>query len=75
MFVRTNTIYNEADFFSVKEVMGFLEKNAFQNIVVFQTVFKSPGEIKKTEKPAAGFGRGGFVVVCGNKEKINGAGR
>ena len=59
--------YKFANFFSAKEIIKLLEKYNFKEIVTYQTIFQSLENIKKVEKPKKGFGKGGFVVVCGKK--------
>ena len=60
--------YKEANFYSAEEVLELLKKHGFGNFAVFQTIFRPIKEIKQTEKPEEGSGRGGFVVICGEKE-------
>ena len=59
--------YKFANFFSAKEIIKLLEKYNFKEIVTYQTIFQPLENIKKVEKPKKGFGKGGFVVVCGKK--------
>ena len=44
-----------------------IEKYNFKEIVTYQAIFQPLENIKKVEKPKKGFGKGGFVVVCGKK--------
>ncbi len=59
--------YKEANFFSPSEVIDLLRKHNFKNIVTFQTIFQPLKKLKEIEKAKKGFGKGGFVVICGKK--------
>lgn len=59
--------YKEAKFYSAREVIKMLEKYQFNRITSYQTIFHSLEKIKKIEQPKKGFGKGGFVVICGKK--------
>ena len=55
--------YREATFFSVREVIGFLEEADFEILKINQTLI--PGQ--SLEIIQEGFGRGAFVVIKGEK--------
>jgi len=61
--------YREANFFSSREIVELLTKHGFDNLIAVQTVFKPLKEIKELEEPEKGFGKGGFVAVCGTKTR------
>ncbi len=56
-----------ANFYSVKEILDFLEKLRFKDIKICQTIFKNPQELTEIEPPKEGYGKGGFVVIRGTK--------
>lgn len=55
--------YKEASFYSVKEVLLFLEKTGFHSPEIVQTLFSSLDRIEKVEPVCKGYGRGSFVVI------------
>jgi len=58
--------YDDAVFYSVKEVIDFLRKTNFENIVIRQTVFHSRnGRIESVED---GYGKGSFVIIKAIKQ-------
>jgi len=58
--------YKDATFYSVKEVVDFLRKTNFENIVIRQTVFPSRnGRIDSVED---GYGKGSFVIIKAIKQ-------
>jgi len=56
-----------ANFYSVREILDFLEKLRFRDIKICQTIFKNPQELTEIEVPKEGYGEGGFVVIRGVK--------
>ena len=60
--------YKQAEFFSVRQVAGLLEEADFSKIAFYQTIFQFPNEMTDIEKPKSGFGKGGFVVISGQKQ-------
>lgn len=59
--------YRQANFFNVKEVTNLLEKAYFSNFSYYQTLYNLPDKIKSVQRPQKGFGKGGFVVIRGEK--------
>jgi ubiquinone/menaquinone biosynthesis C-methylase UbiE len=59
--------YRPATFLSAEEVMALLEKHAFQKLRTFQTISQSPRTMTSVESFEPGHGRGGFVVIEGEK--------
>lgn len=55
--------YNEASFYSVKEVLQFLNQTGFRSPEIFQTLFSSLDQIEKVEPVRPGYGQGSFVVI------------
>jgi hypothetical protein len=45
-------------------VKRLLEENGFTNIEIVQTVFGELSDVKSVQQYKAGYGEGGFVVVC-----------
>jgi len=64
---KKSAFYKHANFFSVRETTALLEKAGFSKFSYYQTVFKFPESINSIEKPRKGFGKGGFVVISGEK--------
>jgi len=64
---KKSVFYKQANFFGVKELTSLLETLGFKKFSYYQTVFKIPEEISSIEKPKRGYGRGGFVVIRGEK--------
>jgi ubiquinone/menaquinone biosynthesis C-methylase UbiE len=65
---KKSVFYRHAKFFSVKEITRLLKKAWFGKISYYQTLFKLPESIDRAEKPLEGFGKGGFVVISGEKD-------
>ncbi|MDH5683376.1 MAG: class I SAM-dependent methyltransferase [candidate division WOR-3 bacterium] len=64
---KKSIFYKQANFFSPKEVINLLEGLGFNSFSYYQTVFKLPNVINSVQKPNKGFGKGGFVVISGEK--------
>jgi SAM-dependent methyltransferase len=62
-----NVFYNEAKFFSVKEIIFHLRKARFHAFTFKQTLFSPLTKIKEIEPGREGYGRGSFVVVRAKK--------
>ncbi len=59
--------YKEATFYSTQEILKLLETNSFKTDKVLQTVLGSLSEIKETQTPEVGYGKGSFVVISAAK--------
>jgi SAM-dependent methyltransferase len=59
--------YGIATFYSVDEVILYLEKDRFRNFTFTQTIFRNLKEINVVEPVKEGYGEGSFVVVRGIK--------
>jgi len=58
---KKSKFYKDATFYLVKEVIDFLRKTNFVNVVIRQTVFPSQtGRIGRVEN---GYGKGSFVII------------
>ena len=66
---KKSVFYKEANFFNVKEITDLLKNAGFSEFSYYQTLYKLPAEIKSVERPRKGFGRGGFVVISGEKNR------
>ncbi len=64
---KRNIFYSKANFLSVNEVTSLLGNAGFSGFSYYQTLYKLPGKINSIEKPQKGSGKGGFVVVSGEK--------
>jgi len=64
---KKSAFYKQANFFSIREITDLLKKAGFNKFSYYQTVFKLPESINLIEKPCKGFGKGGFVVISGEK--------
>jgi len=65
---KKSVFYKQAKFFSVKETTWLLKKIGFIRFSYYQTIFKLPENTDSIEKPKKGFGKGGFVVISGEKK-------
>ena len=63
----SNKFYENARFFSARQVIGFLLKAGFVDIQSCQTIFTSPTEMTAPDPVLNGHGKGGFVVLKGLK--------
>lgn len=64
---KKSVFYRQAKFFNVKEVTNLLDNAGFFKFSYYQTLYKLPSEINSIHKSHKGFGRGGFVVIAGEK--------
>jgi len=64
---KKSAFYKEASFFGIKEITDLLENTGFSKFSYYQTLYNFPDRIKSVQKPQKGFGRGGFVVIAGEK--------
>jgi len=64
---KKSVFYKKAHFFGVKEMTSLLKTAGFGRFSYYQTLFKLPDKIDFVEKPQKGFGKGGFVVIAGEK--------
>ena len=61
--------YKDAKFFSVKEIVELIEACGFMISEIFQTLTNE--NIKTTEQPIIGYGKGSFIVIKGKKKAGN----
>ena len=66
---KKNKFYRDARFYSVKQVLDWLEKLEFDNLQIFQTIFENPDKIQSLEPIEEGFGKGLFVVISAEAMK------
>ena len=64
---KKSAFYGKARFFRVGEVTELLKEAGFGSFSYYQTLSVLPDEMSAVEKPAKGFGKGGFVVVAAKK--------
>jgi ubiquinone/menaquinone biosynthesis C-methylase UbiE len=62
-----NLFYREATFYSVEEVVSYLEKAGFKDFNFKQTLFRPLTDIRDIEPVKEGYGEGSFVVVKATK--------
>ena len=62
-----NVFYKSAQFYSVDEVIFYLQKTGFHDLMFTQTVFRPLDQITAVEPVKNGYGEGAFVVVSGKK--------
>ncbi len=62
--------YRNANFYSVKQVLHWLEQLDFLSVRVCQTIFRNPEEISAVEPDKNGYGEGGFVVIDAEKTSL-----
>ncbi|MCK4759718.1 MAG: class I SAM-dependent methyltransferase [Candidatus Aminicenantes bacterium] len=60
--------YKDFRYFSPEEILQLFKNIPVEFKAAFQTLLQPPPDIKNTEKPVKGFGRGGFVVLKAIKE-------
>lgn len=66
---KSHVFYRVATFYSVDEVVYYLEKAGFKSFKFVQTIFRNLEDIKEVEPVIEGYGRGSFVVIKGRKWK------
>ena len=64
---KKSVFYKKAHFFGVKELTTLLKTAGFGRFSYYQTLFRLPDRIDSIEKTQRGFGKGGFVVISGEK--------
>jgi len=69
-----NVFYKIATFYSVKEIIPYMEKAGFRNLAFTQTIFHALEEIKEVEAMKEGYSEGSFVVVSGMKPGVKNEG-
>ena len=60
---KVSKFYRDAKFYSVNQVLDWLNNLEFYNLQTVQTIFKNTDEIKVIEAIEEGFGNGLFVVI------------
>ncbi len=65
---RENLFYKSAHFYSVDEVIKFLNENGFQKKEIYQTIFSELKDIKTPDQIKSGYGEGGFVAISASKK-------
>ena len=64
----SNVFYQDAVFYSAREVLDLLSAHGFAEHEVVQTVFGNLSEINSVQEPRPGYGEGGFIVVSAVKK-------
>lgn len=64
---KKSIFYKQANFFNVREVRDLLKEAGFIRLSYYQTIFKLPDKINSVGMTKKGFGKGGFVVISGDK--------
>jgi len=64
---KKSVFYKQANFFGVPELVNLLKITGFNRFSYYQTIYKLPGKISLIQKAKKGFGKGGFVVISGEK--------
>jgi len=64
---KKSVFYRQAKFFNIKEVRNLLATTGFCRFSYYQTLSKPPSKTNSIQKPQKGFGKGGFVVIAGEK--------
>ncbi len=65
--LKENVFYKSAQFYSVTEVIFYLEKTGFHDLKFTQTVFHRLEQITEVEPVQEGYGKGAFIVVRARK--------
>jgi len=64
---KKSVFYKQARFFSFREAKRLLKKTGFIKLSYYHTLFRLPEKIGSIEKSKRGSGKGGFVVISGEK--------
>lgn len=64
-----NVFYRLATFYSVPEVILFLQNAGFSDFAIRQTLFKPLDQINALEPVEEGYGKGSFIVIRAKKRK------
>ncbi len=64
---KKSVFYKEANFFTVEELTDLLKKIGYRRLSYYQTLFTLPDEMDSIQRAKKGFGKGGFVVISGEK--------
>ena len=64
---KKSLFYDQARFYSVREVTDLLKMSGFGRFSYYQTIFDLPNKLNSVDRVRKGFGRGGFVVLSGKK--------
>jgi SAM-dependent methyltransferase len=62
-----SVFYNQAEFYSVSEVINHLKKANFKEFEFVQTIFRNPNDMSDIEPVKMGYGNGSFVVIKAKK--------
>ncbi len=65
---KKSIFYKHAKFFNIKEVTHLLKSTGFSKFYYYQTLYKLPSKINSIQKSRKGSGKGGFVVIAGEKK-------
>jgi len=64
---KKSLFYKQAHFFSVREIEKLLRACGFSHFIFYQTIFQLPNKMRSIVEPQKSFGKGGFVVISGEK--------
>ncbi|MDD5565501.1 MAG: class I SAM-dependent methyltransferase [Candidatus Omnitrophica bacterium] len=67
---KKSIFYAHANFFSIQEVGNQLKGLGFRRISYYQSIYTLPCAMRAIQRPARGFGRGGFVVLSAIKQYV-----
>ncbi|MFZ5449983.1 MAG: class I SAM-dependent methyltransferase [Thermodesulfobacteriota bacterium] len=62
-----NKFYRQARFHSVSQVLDWLQRLGYENLMTCQTLYKNIQDIIDLEPVKAGYGEGGFVVIAARR--------
>ncbi len=65
---KDSKFFKNANFYSVKQVLEWLEKTGYNDIHIMQTIFHKPEEIIAIEQTKNGHGEGLFVIISAQKK-------
>jgi SAM-dependent methyltransferase len=66
-----NVFYRNATFFSVDNIVEYMNRAGFKDLAFFQTIFGTLADITKQEPVKPGHGEGSFVVIRGRKGQVD----
>ncbi|WP_455277130.1 class I SAM-dependent methyltransferase [[Eubacterium] cellulosolvens] len=61
--------YRTAKFYSAEKMQKWLDMLSFSDLTIYQTLFHNLNEINTVESIKEGYGKGGFLVFKGKKQK------
>ncbi|MGM0442099.1 MAG: class I SAM-dependent methyltransferase [Elusimicrobiota bacterium] len=64
---KNSPFYNNATFYTFKDIKNYLKNAGFKNIKTNQVLFAGPGNFKEIEEPRPGHKEGSFITIKAGK--------